>query len=142
MADMLPQGVQAPHDGAGHEPDDLSVRAVVGFAAGLVVATGLVMAGIAGMMGYFSAEERQAETVHEELFKDPEGQYPGPQLQPNDARDMEEYRREEARQLSAYSWDPKARVAHLPIERAMDLLVKTGLPALPAAAPEAEPGPQ
>ena len=143
--DMRPQGVQAPRDEPGHEPDALSFRGIVLFAIGLTLFTGLVMAGIGGMMGYFAGEEtreeKQAEAVQPELFKDPAGQFPGPALQADDTRDMANYRAGEARQLTTYGWDPKAGVAHIPIGRAMDLLVKSGLPTARAATPEPKSGP-
>jgi len=144
--DMRPQGVQAPRDEPGHEPDALSFRGIVTFAVGLAVFTGLVMAGLAGMMGYFSGaetrEEKQALAVQPELFRDPEGQFPGPQLQANDTRDMANYRAQETKQLTAYGWDPKAGVARIPIGRAMDLLARTGLPPARAATPAAKPAPE
>lgn len=50
---------------------------------------------------------------------------PAPRLQVNPDRDIEQLRAAEAARLSSYGWvDRGAGVAHIPVTRAIDLLVK------------------
>ncbi|MCW8127714.1 hypothetical protein [Microbulbifer halophilus] len=52
-----------------------------------------------------------------------------PQLQTNPRADLRDYREREQRRLQSYGWvNREAGVVHIPIERAMDLLVERGLP--------------
>lgn len=55
---------------------------------------------------------------------------PGPRLQSNPIRDLERHRREERERIESYGWtDASKRRAKIPVGRAMDLLLKKGLPA-------------
>ena len=56
-------------------------------------------------------------------------------LQINTKLDMDKYRESSEKQLKGYGWVNKdAGVAHIPIERAMALVVERGLPTRPGAA--------
>ncbi len=61
-----------------------------------------------------------------------------PMLQVNPALDMREYRIEEDRTLHSYGWVDRSRgIVHIPIDRAMELLMEKGLPTRQSApAPE------
>jgi hypothetical protein len=55
---------------------------------------------------------------------------PAPHLQDNPARDLKALREREQRRLSSYGWvDRQANIVHIPIDRAVDLIVENGLPA-------------
>jgi hypothetical protein len=52
-----------------------------------------------------------------------------PSLDPNQKQHLEEIRASEAKVLSSYAWlDEERGLARIPIERAMELLIKEGLP--------------
>lgn len=62
----------------------------------------------------------------------------GPRLQVDDERDLKEMHRQEAPKLEEYNWVNKEQhVVQIPVDRAMELLVKRGLPYVPAAKPSA-----
>ena len=132
--DMRPQGVPAPHAGPGHEPTTFEIRPLVLFAVGLIVASALIYLVLAQMMRGFTVAERRLESNRPALFADESGQFPGPRLQDSPAADIVRLRRAEAAALHGYSWaDRKAGTARIPIDRAMDLLIRKGLPTRKAA---------
>lgn len=65
---------------------------------------------------------------------------PGPLLQPNPDAEMQQMRRQEDHLLSTYGWvDRNQGIVRLPIERAIDLVLASGLPqrpTTPAIAPD------
>jgi len=70
---------------------------------------------------------------------------PNPLIQVNPKRDLREFRAEEEARLNGYGWvDKKSGIVHIPVSRAMQLVLQKGLPprepgspgaAEPAAAP-------
>jgi len=59
---------------------------------------------------------------------------PNPRLQSDPFTELDELRATQDMQLSSYGWvDEPAGLAHIPIGRAMDLLVTHGLPDTPTA---------
>ena len=60
---------------------------------------------------------------------------PAPRLQSDPFVELEELRLAEETRLTSYGWDEgSAENAHIPIDRAMDLLVERGLPVPPSSA--------
>jgi hypothetical protein len=58
--------------------------------------------------------------------------FPHPQLQTNDPKDLHDYLQHKNQELSTYGWvDRKSGVVHIPIEQAIDLLLKQGEPVRP-----------
>jgi hypothetical protein len=64
---------------------------------------------------------------------------PGPRLQAVPPRDMDQMRSGDRKELTTYGWVDQANgVAHIPVDRAIEILAEKGLPATPpptAAAP-------
>jgi hypothetical protein len=59
----------------------------------------------------------------------PAGRFPKPSLQIDDVYDMNQVREANRQRLSSYGYiDEKGGIVHIPIEAAMDQLVKQGLP--------------
>ena len=54
--------------------------------------------------------------------------FPTPRLQTDDVTDMQTFLKQEDRMLTAQPWKDPSGVVHLPIDRAMELLVQRGLP--------------
>jgi len=73
--------------------------------------------------------------------------FPLPRLEVNERAEIYGKRIQEEETLNTYGWvDQKTGVAHIPIERAMDLIVQQGLPTgptgasvRPGAAPKGQP---
>jgi hypothetical protein len=81
-----------------------------------------------------------------ESQKHAESTFPEPRLQPNASEDLAKFRQEEHRRLNSYGWvDQNRGIAHIPIERAKQLVLERGLPVRtagispPSAPPPAPP---
>jgi hypothetical protein len=62
--------------------------------------------------------------------------FPPPNLQLNSHEDLAALRRHEEAELNSYGWvDPSNRVVRIPIQRAMELIARSGLPARASNAP-------
>ena len=108
-----------------YEDRDLRPKAVGVFAAALVALTLFTLL----VMGWLLSTSSPPRAKTPPIAIQPEPMRPGPALQVFPGRDLKEMRATEDRQLHRYQWvDPAAGIASIPIERAMDLIVKRGLP--------------
>ncbi|MGH9681402.1 MAG: hypothetical protein ACRD4Y_15755, partial [Candidatus Acidiferrales bacterium] len=133
----------APAAHGGYETRDANVKGVYTF----LVILGVTLVGTAivcwGMFRIFSSYYGVAEPASAP-FVDSRQVPMSPQLQVNPRQDLLRYREEQERSLEGLSWvNQSSGTVQIPIEQAMDLLVKKGLPvqgeAPPAAAaPEAK----
>jgi hypothetical protein len=126
------------------EREDLGTRGVFMFMAGLVVSGIVIYFIIVGMYSFLDKYERSQMVTASPLvttkgsmsrvvtqedmdkkFKD----NGAPMLETNERGQLRDFLMNEEVQLNSYGWvDEKAGVAHIPIDRAMDLLVQRGLP--------------
>lgn len=121
---------------ARHEDRDVDIRAVVGFAAALVVVT-IGLAVLAwGLYGALDAREAHQAPRTFPLAVDEENRVPPePRLQTNPREDLRELRDQEDRILATYGWvDRGAGVVRIPIDEAMRLTLQRGLPSRREAA--------
>jgi hypothetical protein len=115
-----------------YETRDANVRAVFGFL--VVLSLVLVFTAIAswGMFKYFSVS--QANRPPASPFSETRQLPTGPQLQVNPRQDWLRYRAEQEHALESYSWENREDgTVRVPIERAMEMLLKQGLPVAPRA---------
>lgn len=136
------------HGHSGHETEfereDLSTRGVFAFMIGLAVIGVVIYFIIVGMYSFLDNYERSQMATASPLvtskgamsrvvtqedmdkaFKD----NGAPMLETNEMGQLREFVMNQENQLNSYGWvDEKAGVAHIPIERAMDLVVKQGIP--------------
>src|SRR3984893_11927896 len=118
----------------GYETRDANVRGVFSF----LVVLGLALVFIAllcwGLFKYFSAG--QATRAPASPFSETRQLPTGPQLQVNPRQDLLRFRAQQERSLESYSWESKQDgTVRVPIERAMEILLKQGLPVAPSALP-------
>jgi hypothetical protein len=114
----------------GYETRDISLRALVVFAA-------LIAALIAGSMGglwvlwkFYQRSFAGTTTRTSQVF-DRDQIPPPPQLQNTPARDYDEFRREQEAELNRYRWiDREQGIVQIPISRAMDLALEKGVGSL------------
>ena len=140
MADMQPQGEIRPHpDGEiTHEADRVQVKGILGFALALIVLAAVVHLVLAFVMQQFSKEESKLQNQRPPLFALPVD-VPTPHLQGNPAAELSRLKTQSLEQLNTYGWvNPEAGIAHIPIDRAMDILARSGLPKV-AAPPNPSP---
>lgn len=108
-----------------YEERDFQPRTVGLFAAGLVLLSIMTLISMGWMLRFLSVTPPSTQRIF------PRTQQPSvePALQISPAKDLQEMRSREELQLHSYRWvDPETGIVAIPIERAMDLLVKRGLP--------------
>jgi hypothetical protein len=138
-----------PADDTGFEHEDLSTRGIIAFMIGLAVTGVVVYFIIVGMYRFLdNYEHSQMSTASpltttkgaiarvvtqsdmDKTFKD----NGAPMLEVTEGIELRKDLVQQEEQLNSYGWvDQKAGVAHIPIERAMDLIVQHGLPTVPPA---------
>jgi len=123
-------GGDGPKPEAGHEASDVSIRLIVGFGIGLAIATALVSVAMWGLFRFFEAgQEKRREPVPPMVAANLRRTPSGPRLEPDPLAPRRAVQAREDAALTSYGWvDPKAGVARIPIDRAMELLVERGLP--------------
>src|SRR5271165_777089 len=151
MSDETTNGYSNPGH-SGHETEfeheDLGTRGVFAFMIGLAVIGVVIYFIIVGMYSFLDKYERSQMSTASPLmttkgaisrvvtqadmdktFKD----NGAPMLETNERGQFRDFLMDQEKQLNSYGWvDEKAGVAHIPIERAMELIVERGLPVIPA----------
>jgi len=117
------------------EPDRVSIRTVVGFGVALAVIAAIAMALVVGLFKLLDrgAEKKDAAVVAGVgLQNQPDRLPPAPRLQISGTIHWEEYRDAQRERLSTYGWMDRASGAvHIPIERAMEIVLARGVGPLP-----------
>ncbi len=126
---MTKQGRRSDHTGAGQPVDsEIGLRGILISTAGLVAIT--VAAGVLmwGFMAYI-LDNLAGQDPPPPALEEAREPYlpPAPRLQTEPFTDLDELRAEEQRMLTSYGWiNEPGGIAHIPIDRAMDLLVDRG----------------
>jgi len=142
------------------EREDLSPKAIFGFMIGLAVTGVVIYFIITGMYTYLDKYEREQASTSSPLVTSkavmdrhiPYG--PGedyvhqrfsengaPMLEIDERTQFHDYLMKQEQELNSYGWvDEKSGVAHIPIERAMQLIVQRGLPVKPEGGAEQKAG--
>jgi hypothetical protein len=130
MADRMHGDGEHPGEGPGHERTDVSAAGILKFGAALVV--GLVLMSL-GLRWYLMTLERHDP----EIQKWASGQLrerepPPPRLESSSSEQLVALRHDENERLSTYGWvDPKHKIVRVPIDRAMAIAARKGLPKWP-----------
>jgi hypothetical protein len=124
--------------GEGHKPADehyvadreISTRGVVVFTAwmGAITVAALVLMWLL-LKGFLRAEAGKDPTpppLAAEMRARAEQGPPSPTLQREPVADMREMRRSASERLTSYGWVEEGQVAHIPIDRAIELVAKAG----------------
>jgi hypothetical protein len=117
------------HTGPAYEATDVHVWAVGKFALALIAVILVSLGLLIGLFKYFQSREaaNQAKTI------EPAKVFPEPQLQTSPVLDLKAIRAEEDKLLNGYAWlDQKKGLVRIPIDQAIDLLARRGLPSRPA----------
>jgi hypothetical protein len=134
--------------GPGYETHDLATRPILWAAAALVVVAVIIHVGMWWAMDFLLERQSPGAEAERPLARELRRTAPPePRLQASPRADLLELRAWEDRRLTTYAWvDRDAGVVRMPIDRAMDILLKRGLPtrasssaAAGAAAKEQEP---
>jgi hypothetical protein len=112
-----------------HEHRDVSVWAVYKFGIALAFLCVIAMGLLYGLYVYFVNREGGPLT-NQKINVDARTLPPMPRLQPAPVTDLRDMRNAEDKILNSYGWIDRAHgVTHIPIDRAIDVLAKRGLPA-------------
>ena len=127
-----------------YERRDLSTHGVLMFLISLAIAAVLIHIVLWGMYAYLDKFQQRRQpspnplaAVHSEVNPPTPRtvqEFPQPRLQPDPVADLNKFRAQEEEILNSYGWvDKSQNIAHIPIERAMDVLVARGLPVMQAS---------
>lgn len=125
----------------GHQPVEVNTRLVIGLGVLFVIAAAVLHLALAGLFFSFQRQEARADRPGSP-FLEARPSPPPPRLQAAPAGELEVYQATQQARLNGYGWvDRDAGVVHIPIDRAMDLLVLRGVPAgTGTPAPTGTPG--
>jgi hypothetical protein len=138
----LPFGADEESILLGHQPDKVNISTILIFGVALVVVCAVVFVVLAIVMGFFERLDKSRDAQISPMLSVSDGLYPEPRLQASPPRDMTKYAAEVRAKQDSYGWvDQKAKIARIPISRAIDLSLDKGIfKAAPAATPApAEP---
>jgi len=131
------------HDAAhgSYEHQDLTPTGIVYFLVALAVAVILSLLFLRAVYSYLDHREKAGQPAVSPLVTNvpadtrhvsrgyPQTAFPSPKLEEDERGQLNDILVNEEKILYSYGWvDEKAGAVHIPIERAMDLLVQRGLP--------------
>jgi hypothetical protein len=123
---------EAPNHHGKHEESDVSVRGIV-WSLVILSACGIVLHfTMTGLWWFFGQTMAPKDAVSP--WAGPRELPPSPRLQVAPVADLQTYTRTERERLSSYGIDAESGAVHIPIERAMELVVQRGLPVRKMAA--------
>jgi len=116
---------EANHTGQ-HEHSDVSVRGIV-WSLIILAACGIVLHfTMQGLWWLFGETVAPKDPVS--AWSGPRELPPSPRLQVTPRADLEGYLKKEQERLNSYGVNSETGAVHIPIERAMELMVERGLP--------------
>jgi hypothetical protein len=123
-----------PHR-VGHETTDVNIWAVGRFGIGLVVMTLLSVGLLIGVFRFFLDREAERDTREPK----PTAVFPHPQVLTNEPSNLARFRAEQEKAITGYGWvDQSKGVVRIPVDQAIDMLLKKGLAVRAQAAAVAE----
>lgn len=115
-----------------YEKRDVNTRAILIFVLVLFVVLAVTLVSMRGLFGYFSATQNLGPGASP--FNNSRAIPPTPRLQVDPAADLNQVRGAQEEMLNSYGWVDKASgTVHVPIDRAMDMLIERKLPVRAAA---------
>lgn len=122
-----------------HERRDIDVFSIGAFGVGLIIAFLVSVAAMWALFNFYMAREdaKNASNPAAAMMKELPQQPPEPRLQAAPKMELKDLRADEDAILTGYGWvDPARNIVRIPVDEAIDLLAKRGLPykATPAGA--------
>jgi hypothetical protein len=113
---------------AGYELSDLRPGYVAFFAIGLSVVLGIAVVIASLIVHYKTVQHARQDTPVPRLAQEREAM-PGTPLQVDAPNELRQMRAAEQAALNSYGWvDKDAGIVRIPVDRAMEILTKKGLP--------------
>ena len=130
MATKHPKPDSSVDRAAGYERRDAHVAALLKFAFWMAVTMAVVMVGMKWTFDYFSRTQPLGAPASP-LFAGRELP-PSPRLQAQPRLDLKDYCAAQEQGVNSYGWvDQPSGIVHIPVNRAMDLILAQGLAARP-----------
>ena len=123
-----------PSEDAGYETSDASARTLLAWGVGLVLVliTAAVTTGL--FFNALAAYAKRTDPKVSPLAATESSARPEPRLLEKEPEDLAAVRKDEDQVLRTYEWIDRERgVVRIPIERALELVAKEGLPSRPAS---------
>lgn len=142
MATKEPHGGNAPVDrGPGYEQRDANIGALIQFAFWMAVVLAVVLLGMKWTFDYYKRAQPLGATVSPLVKEGARVLPPSPRLQVQPHQELVDYCAAQQKAVNSYGWvNQESGVAHIPVDRAMDLVLARGLPTRPASeAPAGSP---
>jgi len=109
------------------ETSDFNLKYVVYFAVALLVGLAVVLGGLTWVFKTFVKRDQREQVVRSEVQPVEVGPRE-PRLQITPEQENQQYLAEQREALSKYGWVDQSRgIAHIPIDRAMDIVAQEGL---------------
>jgi len=134
-----------PDPSEGHERTDIAAKPILYFLIGLVIFGGVVQASMSVLMVGYVKQDTKAPVPKDDILRDTGATDRPAPLQQNTTADMIRMYREEDEVLTSYHVDPKSKEIRVPLDRAIDVIAKKGLPhrdVAPKDMPTADPIPR
>jgi hypothetical protein len=114
---------------AGYELSDLRPGYIACFGIGLAVVLGIAVVIASLVVHYKTVQQARQDTPIPRLAREREAT-PGTPLQVDAPNELRQMRAAEEAALDSYGWvDKDAGIVRIPVDRAMEILAKKGLPA-------------
>jgi hypothetical protein len=116
-------------EGAGYELSDINPGYVGLFGIGLAVVLVIAVVVTSLLIQYKTVQHARQDTPIPQLAREREAT-PGTRLPVDAQKELRQLRGAEDAMLNSYGWvDKDAGIARIPVDRAMEILAKKGLPA-------------
>jgi hypothetical protein len=124
----MAESIQRDNPEVSHETADVDVRGILRFGAALALVAVVIHIALYGLLFYYEQPQDGRDTLAPSARIKAEPP-PEPRLRVAPRSDLVEMRRAEDQILNSYGWvDREKNMARIPIERAMEIIVKQGLP--------------
>ena len=112
-----------------YELSDLSPTSIIIFGLGIAILIAGSIFAVVGLLNVFETRSLESQAVGPALLDTEQLPPTGPRLQANPERDLQDLQAADQAILTTYGWvDQETGKVRIPIDQAMDLLLKQGLP--------------
>ncbi len=112
-----------------YEKRDVNARAILWVGIMIIISAVIIHFAVWGVFDFFNAREARKGKPPATLVNTKRQPPPAPRLQTDAPADLQKIRANENAALESYGWvDRQNGIVHIPVERAMELIIKRGLP--------------
>ncbi len=113
--------------GAGYEKRDANIPDLLKFGFWMAVVIAVTMVSMKFTFGYL--DRTQTVQAPATTFTTQRELPPSPRLQVAARQELKDYCADQEKELNTYGWvDQRLKVVHIPVDKAMDMVLKNGLP--------------